>query len=126
GRRPAGSGDAARHGLRGGGAGADEVPMTPTLRVLLAEDETLVRQGIRKLLELDPRFDIVAEAGDGQEALLRIREARPDVVLLDVRMPKLDGLGVLRALQQQPEAPPCLVLTTFDDRALILEAIREG
>jgi len=100
--------------------------MTPTLRVLLVEDETLVRQGIRKLLELDPRFDIVAEAGDGQEALLRIREARPDVVLLDVRMPKLDGLGVLRALQQQPEAPPCLVLTTFDDRALILEAIREG
>jgi DNA-binding NarL/FixJ family response regulator len=97
-----------------------------TLRVLLVEDETLVRQGIRKLLELDSRIEIAAEAGDGEEALRLIREVRPDVVLLDVRMPKLDGLGVLRALQENPEAPPCLVLTTFDDRALTLEAIREG
>lgn len=98
----------------------------PTLRVLLAEDENLVRQGIRKLLELDSRIEIAAEAGDGEEALRRIAEVRPDVVLLDVRMPKLDGMGVLRALREDPEAPPCLVLTTFDDRALTLEAIREG
>ncbi|HEX9940885.1 MAG TPA: response regulator transcription factor [Thermoanaerobaculia bacterium] len=97
-----------------------------SLRVLLAEDETLVRQGIRKLLELDPRIEIAAEAADGEEALRRIAETSPDVVLLDVRMPKLDGLGVLRALQARPAPPPCLVLTTFDDRALILEAIREG
>ena len=96
------------------------------MKVLLVEDETLVRQGIRKLLELDSRIEIAAEAGDGEEALRQIGEARPDVVLLDVRMPKLDGLGVLRALQRKPGAPPCLVLTTFDDRALILEAIREG
>lgn len=97
-----------------------------SLRVLLADDETLVRQGIRRLLELDPRIEIAAEAADGEEALRRIRETDPDVVLLDVRMPKLDGLGVLRALQTRPAAPPCLVLTTFDDRALVLEAIREG
>jgi len=96
------------------------------MKVLLAEDETLVRQGIRKLLELDPRIEITAEAGDGEEALRLIETAKPDVVLLDVRMPKLDGLGVLRALREKPEAPPCLVLTTFDDRTLILEAIREG
>jgi DNA-binding NarL/FixJ family response regulator len=96
------------------------------VRVLLVDDETLVRQGIRKLLELDPRIEIAAEAGDGEEALRLIEEARPDVVLLDVRMPKLDGLGVLRALQTKPGSPPCLVLTTFDDRTLILEAIREG
>jgi len=96
------------------------------MRVLLAEDETLVRQGIRKLLELDPRIEIAAEAGDGEEALRLIDAAKPDVVLLDVRMPKVDGLGVLRALREKPDAPPCLVLTTFDDRALILEAIREG
>ncbi|HEX3554982.1 MAG TPA: response regulator transcription factor [Thermoanaerobaculia bacterium] len=102
--------------------------MTPpaSLRVLIAEDETLVRQGIRKLLELDSRIEIVAEAGDGEEALRRIGETKPDVVLLDVRMPRLDGLGVLRALQEKPDAPPCLVLTTFDDRSLVLEAIREG
>lgn len=97
-----------------------------TIRALLVEDETLVRQGIRKLLELDPRIEIAAEAADGEEALRWIGEERPDVVLLDVRMPKLDGLGVLRALRDRPGAPPCLVLTTFDDRALALEAIREG
>jgi DNA-binding NarL/FixJ family response regulator len=99
------------------------------IRALLVEDETLVRQGIRKLLELDPRIEIAAEAADGEEALRRIAEVRPDVVLLDVRMPKLDGLGVLRALralEDRSGAPPCLVLTTFDDRALVLEAIREG
>jgi DNA-binding NarL/FixJ family response regulator len=99
------------------------------IRTLLVEDETLVRQGIRKLLELDPRIEIAAEAADGEEALRRIAEVRPDVVLLDVRMPKLDGLGVLRALRALGDpsgAPPCLVLTTFDDRALALEAIREG
>ncbi|HEY3569390.1 MAG TPA: response regulator transcription factor [Thermoanaerobaculia bacterium] len=100
--------------------------MTAAIRTLLVEDETLVRQGIRKLLELDPRIEIAAEAADGEEALRRIGEDRPDVVLLDVRMPKLDGLGVLRALRDRPGAPPCLVLTTFDDRALALEAIREG
>lgn len=97
-----------------------------SLRVLLVEDETLVRQGIRKLLELDSRIEITAEAGDGEEALRLIGEVSPDVVLLDVRMPKLDGLGVLRVLRESPDAPPCLVLTTFDDRALTLEAIREG
>ena len=69
------------------------------VRVCLVEDETLVRQGIRKLLELDDRFEIAAEARDGEEALARIAETTPDVVLLDVRMPRLDGLGVLRALR---------------------------
>ena len=98
----------------------------PSLRVLIAEDENLVRQGIRKLLELDSRIEIAAEAGDGEEALRLIAETKPDVVLLDVRMPRLDGLGVLRALQKKPDAPPCLVLTTFADRDLVLETIREG
>jgi len=93
------------------------------VKLVLVDDETLVRQGIRRLLELDPRMEIAAEAADGEEALRRIQETRPDVVLLDVRMPRLDGLGVLRALGG---SPPCLVLTTFDDRTLILEAIREG
>ncbi|HSS52980.1 MAG TPA: response regulator transcription factor [Thermoanaerobaculia bacterium] len=97
-----------------------------TLRVLIAEDENLVRQGIRKLLELDSRIEIAAEAGDGEEALRLIAETKPDVVLLDVRMPRLDGLGVLRALKDRPDAPPCLVLTTFADRDLVLETIREG
>ena len=95
-------------------------------RVCVVEDETLVRHGIRKLLELGGKVEVVAEASNGEEALGRIAETRPDVVVLDVRMPKLDGIGVLRALRDRPDAPPCLVLTTFDDREVTLEVIREG
>jgi DNA-binding NarL/FixJ family response regulator len=90
------------------------------------EDETLVRHGIRKLLELGDRVEVVAEARDGEEALAQIEQSRPDVVLLDVRLPRLDGIGVLRALREKLGAPPCLVLTTFDDREVTLAAIREG
>ncbi len=97
-----------------------------SLRVCVVEDETLVRHGIRKLLELGGRVEVVAEARDGEEALLQIEQTRPDVVLLDVRLPRLDGIGVLRALREKPGAPPCLVLTTFDDREVTLAAIREG
>lgn len=96
------------------------------LRVCVVEDETLVRHGIRKLLELGGRVEVVAEARDGEEALAQIEQSRPDVVLLDVRLPRLDGIGVLRALREKPGAPPCLVLTTFDDREVTLAAIREG
>jgi DNA-binding NarL/FixJ family response regulator len=97
-----------------------------SLRVCIVEDETLVRHGIRKLLELGDRVEVVAEARDGEEALVLIEQTRPDVVLLDVRLPRLDGIGVLRALREKPGAPPCLVLTTFDDREVTLAAIREG
>jgi len=97
-----------------------------SLRVCVVEDETLVRHGIRKLLELGGRVEVVAEARDGEEALIQIEQVRPDVVLLDIRLPRLDGIGVLKALRQKPGAPPCLVLTTFDDREVTLEAIREG
>lgn len=97
-----------------------------SLRVCVVEDETLVRHGIRKLLELGGKVEVVAEARDGEEALHQIEEFRPDVVLLDIRLPKLDGIGVLRALRDREDAPPCLVLTTFDDRVVTLEAIREG
>lgn len=97
-----------------------------SLRVCVVEDETLVRHGIRKLLELGGRVEVVAEARDGEEALTQIEQARPDVVLLDVRLPRLDGIGVLKALREKPDAPPCLVLTTFDDREVTLAAIREG
>lgn len=97
-----------------------------SLRVCVVEDETLVRHGIRKLLELGGRVEVVAEARDGEEALTQIDQFKPDVVLLDVRLPRLDGIGVLRALREKPGAPPCLVLTTFDDREVTLSAIREG
>lgn len=96
------------------------------IRVLLVDDQTLVRQGIRSLLELSPTVTVAGEAADGEEALGRLAELRPDVMLLDLRMPKLDGLGVLRALQGDPDAPPTLILTTFDDDASVLEGLRLG
>lgn len=96
------------------------------IRVLLVDDETLVRHGVRKLLELSDRVEVVGEAADGEEALLAIDELRPEVVLLDLRMPRGGGLGVLAALGEREAAPPCLVLTTFDDRTLVLDAIRAG
>lgn len=96
------------------------------IQVLLVDDQTLVRQGIRSLLELAQSVSVVGEAADGEEALGLISTLKPDVVLLDLRMPKLDGLGVLRALSEMPDVPPTLILTTFDDDELVLEGLRLG
>ncbi|TVR92778.1 MAG: DNA-binding response regulator [Trueperaceae bacterium] len=95
-------------------------------RVLIVDDQTLVRQGIRSLLELADGIDVVGEAADGVEALERIETLAPDVVLLDLRMPRLDGIGVLEALRTRAHAPPCLILTTFDDDAAVLTGLRAG
>jgi len=96
------------------------------IRVFVADDQLLVRQGIRTLLELDPAIEICGEAGDGEETLERVPEAHPDVLLLDVRMPKRNGIEVLRALGAINTLPPTLILTTFDDSATVLEGIRAG
>lgn len=96
------------------------------IRVLLVDDQTLVRQGIRSLLELSQTVTVAGEAGDGEEALALLETLRPDVMLLDLRMPRLDGLGVLRALQEKGSGPPTLILTTFDDDELVLGGLRLG
>jgi DNA-binding NarL/FixJ family response regulator len=97
------------------------------IRIVLVENEGLVRQGLRRLLELDRELAVVGEARDGEEALQLIREFDPDVVLLDIRMPKLDGVGVLRELRKTRDPmPPCLMLTTFDDPDALLAAVRAG
>ncbi len=100
--------------------------MASVIRVLVVDDQTLVRQGIRSLLTLSPEIELAGEASDGTEALALIDSERPDVVLLDLKMPRVDGLAVLRELYKRPNAPPVLVLTTFDDTDLVLEAIRSG
>ncbi len=96
------------------------------IRVCVVEDQTLVREGICGLLRLVPDIEVVAEAADGDEALRVIAACRPDVVLLDLRMPKRSGIEVMRHLQAQNAVPPTLVLTTFDDDDEALEAIRAG
>ncbi len=94
------------------------------IRVLLVDDQTLVRSGIRGLLELTPDIRIVAEAADGAEAGARLKDAAPDLVLLDVRMPTSSGIDFLRA--QHGRLPPTILLTTFDDDEALFEGMRLG
>ena len=96
------------------------------IRIVLVDDQTLVRQGIRSLLALAGDVAIVAEASDGDEGIAVIRRERPDVVLLDLRMPKKGGVEVLRVLQATQALPPTIVLTTFDDDEALLDAVRAG
>jgi DNA-binding NarL/FixJ family response regulator len=96
------------------------------IRVALADDQTLVRQGIRGLLELTPDLRVVAEASDGAEALRILTTVAVDVALLDVRMPHKTGVEVLAGLARIASPPPCILLTTFDDDAVAIEGIRLG
>jgi DNA-binding NarL/FixJ family response regulator len=96
------------------------------IRVFICDDQLLVRQGLRALLEVEPEIEIVGEAGDGVEAIERIPSLEIDVVLLDVRMPRKSGIDVLRELGAASRLPPTLILTTFDDVEPVLEGIRAG
>jgi len=96
------------------------------IKVCLVEDQTLVREGIQSLLHLTEDIRVVATASDGEEASEIIEAAKPDVVLLDVRIPKKNGLDVLRELQQPKSPPSTIILTTFDDDQVLLEGIRAG
>ena len=96
------------------------------IRVAIVDDQTLVRQGVRGLLELLPDIEVAGEASDGAEAIELIPKLAPDVLLLDIRMPRLDGIGVLRALRKADALPPTLVLTTFDDGDAAIDAIKAG
>jgi DNA-binding NarL/FixJ family response regulator len=96
------------------------------IRVVLVEDEMLVRRGIRGLLSLGQDIAVVAEASNGEEAVPVIQDHKPDVVLLDVRMPKRSGIEVLEALRATGSLPPTILLTTFDDDAALLKGIRAG
>jgi DNA-binding NarL/FixJ family response regulator len=96
------------------------------IRVALVEDQTIVRQGLRSLLALNPDIEIAAEASDGAEGVAVIEREKPDVVLLDLRMPKMSGLEVLQTLRDHGTMRPTLILTTFDDDTMLFETIRAG
>ena len=96
------------------------------IRVCLVDDQTLVRQGIRSLLALDGGIEVIAEAADGQQAVEQVPRLKPDVVLMDMRMPVLSGLEALNALSSIGALPPTIILTTFDDDELVLAGIKAG
>jgi DNA-binding NarL/FixJ family response regulator len=96
------------------------------IRVLLVDDDALVRSGLRIMLAGAANLDVVAEAADGREVLGAVDLHRPDVVLMDIRMPQLDGIAATRLLAAQPDPPAVLVLTTFDADELVLRALQAG
>jgi DNA-binding NarL/FixJ family response regulator len=102
-----------------------------TVRIVIADDQAMVRAGFTALLRADPEFDVVGEAADGAEAVDIVRRTHPDVVLMDVRMPNLDGIAATRALLQDGDpsidpVPRVLMLTTFDIDEYVYEAVRAG
>lgn len=96
------------------------------IKTLLVDDQTLVRQGIKSLLELSDAVEVVGEASDGTEVISAIMQYHPDVILLDIRMPKMNGIETLQDLARRANRIPVIILTTFDDHDLVLEAMRAG
>jgi DNA-binding NarL/FixJ family response regulator len=98
------------------------------IRILLVDDQALVRAGFRMILDAEPEMEVVGEASDGREAVDQVRDLRPDVVLMDIRMPELDGLEAARRILAAPhdDGPKILMLTTFDLDEYVYEALRAG
>ena len=97
-----------------------------TVRIVVADDQEMVRAGLRFVLDAEDDLEVVAEAGDGREALAVVARTRPDVVLMDIRMPGMDGLAATRALLERDPGAHVVVLTTFDEDELLFEALRAG
>ena len=96
------------------------------IKVLIVDDHEVVRQGLRFVLDQEPDIEVVGDCADGRRALTAIRALGPDVVLLDMVMPGLDGLGVLEALRADGPLPAVVVLTSFQEDARVIEAVRAG
>ncbi|MBM7866659.1 response regulator [Heliobacterium gestii] len=96
------------------------------IRVVLADDHTLLRQGLRKILELDPQFQVLDEAGDGQGAINLVRHLKPDVVLMDIHMPGVDGVEATRVLKRERPQTGVIILTAHEEEDHIIHLIEAG
>ncbi len=96
------------------------------IRVLLVDDQTLVRQGIQTLLELEEDLNVVGVAANGQQAIEQVAQLQPDVVLMDVRMPVMDGVAATREITQRWPEVGVIILTTFDDDEYVIEGLKAG
>lgn len=96
------------------------------IRLVLVDDQALVRTGISTLLGLTGDIEVIAEVADGENAIRVIADTQPDVVLLDVRLPKVSGIQVLHALNESGQLPPTILLTTFDDDEALMQGIKAG
>jgi DNA-binding NarL/FixJ family response regulator len=96
------------------------------IRVLIADDQQLLRAGFRVILQAEPGIEVIGEAEDGAEAVAQARSLRPDVILMDIRMPKLDGLAATEHLMKLPDPPRVVMLTTFDENEYVVRALRAG
>ncbi|WAP55262.1 response regulator [Streptomyces sp. S465] len=96
------------------------------IRVLLVDDHQVVRRGLRTFLEVQDDIEVVGEASDGEEGIARAEELRPDVVLMDVKMPGLDGIGALRTLRDLDNPARVLVVTSFTEKRTVVPALRAG
>ena len=101
-------------------------PTTPPVRILLVDDEPLVRQGMRMILEAADDLEVVGEAGDGATGVTLARKQAPDVVCMDVRMPEIDGIRATELLLRLPAPPKVLVVTTFEHDGYVLDALLAG
>jgi DNA-binding NarL/FixJ family response regulator len=97
-----------------------------TIRVLVVDDDTLIRTGLRLILDTQSDLDVVGEAGDGEVAVQQARSLRPDVVLMDVQMPRMDGLEATAAITATQPAPRVVILTTFELDEYVFRALRSG
>jgi len=100
--------------------------MTETIRLLIADDHLIVRQGLRLILETEPGFELIGEAGDGAEAVELATELQPDVILMDLRMPRVDGISAIQQLCTEQPQIAIVILTTFNEDDLMREGLQAG
>jgi len=97
-----------------------------TISIMIADDHALLRQGIRNILELEPDFQVIGEASDGEEAIAKTITLAPDILLLDINMPKVNGLEVIKRITEEQKNSKIIVLTMHDDESYVLEVVRTG